>query len=396
MFDALAPAIDTVEAELARGSDLAAALAARHRGSRSGARRHHPDARAQGAGQLPRRTQRRPPGSGRHLGGALDRGSRGGPAGGLVMTGDGVGIVVVSHSRALARAAIALAEEMLHGRPVRIEVAAGLDGRHARHGRGARSSTRSCTPTTGGASSSSWTWAVPSSPRSSPWTCSTAALRERVILCPAPLVEGLCVAAVAAGTGADRDGVATEALRALGAKEDHLSAPAAAPGPDADGDGARRRRRRAGRQVRGDVAARAARASGRGPGAGRARVRRGRAAARRHRRGRRGPGREPDPGGRDGRGRGAHGGGDGRGAAGPRGAGPGAGARGHRLRRPPGHGRQRGRHRPPPALVTGCGRHLATTPPPRTAPPRTAPPAGRPERGACPPPRAWPWARPGS
>ena len=38
-----------------------------------------------------------------------------------------VGIVVVSHSRALARAAVALAAEMLHGRPVPIAVAAGLD-----------------------------------------------------------------------------------------------------------------------------------------------------------------------------------------------------------------------------------------------------------------------------
>lgn len=42
-------------------------------------------------------------------------------------TGQGVGIVVVSHSRALARAALALAGEMLHGRHVRIELAAGLD-----------------------------------------------------------------------------------------------------------------------------------------------------------------------------------------------------------------------------------------------------------------------------
>ncbi len=39
----------------------------------------------------------------------------------------GVGLVVVSHSRVLARAAVALAAEMLHGRPLRIEVAAGLD-----------------------------------------------------------------------------------------------------------------------------------------------------------------------------------------------------------------------------------------------------------------------------
>ena len=42
-------------------------------------------------------------------------------------SGQGLGIVVVSHSRALARAALALASEMLHGRPVRIEIAAGLD-----------------------------------------------------------------------------------------------------------------------------------------------------------------------------------------------------------------------------------------------------------------------------
>jgi phosphocarrier protein FPr len=39
----------------------------------------------------------------------------------------GVGIVVVSHSRALADAAVALAAEMLHGTEPRIAVAAGLD-----------------------------------------------------------------------------------------------------------------------------------------------------------------------------------------------------------------------------------------------------------------------------
>ena len=46
-----------------------------------------------------------------------------------------VGLVVVSHSRALARAAVALADEMLHGRPVRIEVAAGPGRAHVRHRR---------------------------------------------------------------------------------------------------------------------------------------------------------------------------------------------------------------------------------------------------------------------
>ena len=42
-------------------------------------------------------------------------------------SGQGVGIVVVSHSRALATAALGLAGEMLHGRHVNIEIAAGLD-----------------------------------------------------------------------------------------------------------------------------------------------------------------------------------------------------------------------------------------------------------------------------
>ena len=37
------------------------------------------------------------------------------------------GLVVVSHSRALADAAVALAAEMVHGTPVRIAVAAGLN-----------------------------------------------------------------------------------------------------------------------------------------------------------------------------------------------------------------------------------------------------------------------------
>ena len=63
-----------------------------------------------------------------------------------------VGIVVVSHSRALARAAVALAAEMLHGKALRIAVAAGLDERT--FGTDAvRSSTPSTRPTTATASS---------------------------------------------------------------------------------------------------------------------------------------------------------------------------------------------------------------------------------------------------
>src|SRR4051812_50107138 len=53
--------------------------------------------------------------------------SGGGASGGDPGGGPGVGIVVVSHSRALATAAVALATEMLHGQQPRIAVAAGLD-----------------------------------------------------------------------------------------------------------------------------------------------------------------------------------------------------------------------------------------------------------------------------
>ena len=106
--------------------------AAARRPPRPAATRPIADARPQGPGQLPRRAQRRPPGPGRdHRRRCC---SRAAPRR-RVLSHDGAatgrpaasGIVVVSHSRALARAAVALAAEMLHGRPVRIEVAAGLD-----------------------------------------------------------------------------------------------------------------------------------------------------------------------------------------------------------------------------------------------------------------------------
>ena len=138
-----------------------------------------------------------------------------------------VGLVVVSHSRALASAAIALAGEMLHGDAVRLEEAAGLDD--ATFGTDAvRVAEAIARADTGygvvvlmdlGSAVLSAEVALDLLERD---------LRERVVLCAAPLVEGLCVAAVAAAGGADRDEVAAEALAALGAKEQHLG-PAAPP-----------------------------------------------------------------------------------------------------------------------------------------------------------------------
>ncbi len=99
------------------------------------------------------------------------------------------------------------------------------------------------------------------------------AARERVVLCPAPLVEGLVVAAVAAAGGASTDEVAAEAAGALAGKIGHL-------GPAPDGGCSRRAagdRRRADGQLRRRQPARTARPAGRAAGAGGAPPRRPRA-----------------------------------------------------------------------------------------------------------------------
>ncbi len=141
------------------------------------------------------------------------------------------GLVVVSHSRALADAAVALAREMLHGEPVRVEVAAGLDD------------------TTFGTDATQIVTAIEAADQGqgvvvlmdlgSAVLSAELALelldddvRARVMLCPAPLVEGLVVAAVAAAAGADRDEVAAEAAGALAGKTSHLAAPEPQAAPD--------------------------------------------------------------------------------------------------------------------------------------------------------------------
>ena len=90
------------------------------RGGRQGPGRDRAAGGTQGSRELPRRAQRRPPGPGRdehHV--AVGVGCSHAPM---------IGIVVVSHSRALAEAAVGLASEMVaeDNRPV-IAVAAGLD-----------------------------------------------------------------------------------------------------------------------------------------------------------------------------------------------------------------------------------------------------------------------------
>jgi phosphocarrier protein FPr len=144
-----------------------------------------------------------------------------------------VGLVVVSHSRALARAAVALAQEMLHGKQIRIAVAAGLDD--TAFGTDAAQIVDAITTADQGAG------VVVLMDLGSAVLSAELALElidddlgKRVTLCPAPLVEGLVVAAVAAAGGADVAEVVAEACGALAGKISQLGpvVPAAA---DADG-----------------------------------------------------------------------------------------------------------------------------------------------------------------
>ena len=135
-----------------------------------------------------------------------------------------VGLVVVAHSRPLARAAVALAREMA-GADVPIEIAAGID--ETTFGTDATAVRDAIVAADQGAG------VVVLADLGSAVLSAELALdllddpgqRDRVRLCPAPLVEGLVVAAVTAAGGADRDTVAAEATAALDAKTSQLQTP---------------------------------------------------------------------------------------------------------------------------------------------------------------------------
>ena len=154
-----------------------------------------------------------------------------------------IGIVVVSHSRTLGYAALALAEEMVpeEARP-RVAVAAGLD--ETSFGTDAAAIADAITEVDSpdgvlilmdlGSALLSAEMAL---------EFVEPDLAARVRLSPAPLVEGLVSALVTAGTGASLDEVANEAAEALLPKAEHLgtdtasmplSAPPPPPAPPAD------------------------------------------------------------------------------------------------------------------------------------------------------------------
>lgn len=137
-----------------------------------------------------------------------------------------VGIVVVSHSSALADAAVALAGEMLHGQAVPVEVAAGLDD--TTFGTDAAAIAEAVTAAD---TASAGAGVVVLMDMGSAVLSAELALeliepdvRDRVVLCPAPLVEGLIVASVSAAAGAARAEVAAEAVGGLSGKVAQLGA----------------------------------------------------------------------------------------------------------------------------------------------------------------------------
>jgi PTS hybrid protein len=132
-----------------------------------------------------------------------------------------VGLVVVSHSRPLADAAVTLARQMLPGSDLAVEVAAGTDD----GGLGTDAVAISEAMTAADAGDGV---VVLMDLGSAVLSAETALelldddVRERVLLSPGPLVEGLIGAVVVAAGGADRDRVAAEALRGLAPKQAHL------------------------------------------------------------------------------------------------------------------------------------------------------------------------------
>ena len=132
-----------------------------------------------------------------------------------------VGLVVVSHSCPLAEAAVELARGMLPGSELAVGVAAGdVDG-------GLGTDATAIAEAVSTADSGDGV-VVLMDLGSAVLSAETALefldddLRARVVLSPAPLVEGLVGAAVVAASGASRDRVAAEALHGLAPKQAHL------------------------------------------------------------------------------------------------------------------------------------------------------------------------------
>ncbi|WP_040803393.1 phosphoenolpyruvate--protein phosphotransferase [Nocardia concava] len=135
-----------------------------------------------------------------------------------------IGIVVISHSRPLAHAAVALASEMLHGQAVPIEIAAGLDERT--FGTDASAVAAAITAADRG-DGVLLLMDLGSAVLSAELALDLLEGEHRTRLCAAPLLEGLIAATVAAAGGADLETAAAEAENSLAGKRSQLGEPAA-------------------------------------------------------------------------------------------------------------------------------------------------------------------------
>ncbi|MDR0432412.1 MAG: phosphoenolpyruvate--protein phosphotransferase [Bifidobacteriaceae bacterium] len=141
-----------------------------------------------------------------------------------------IGIVVVSHSRPLAEAAVTLAASMAGADTVPVAVAAGTsDGGLGTDPLAVVDAIVGVDGPDGVVVLVDLGSALLSTDMALDLIDPQVAARVQVI--PAPLVEGLVAAAVTAAGGADRGEVAREAERALSAKQAHLASDAVTPPP---------------------------------------------------------------------------------------------------------------------------------------------------------------------
>jgi dihydroxyacetone kinase phosphotransfer subunit len=123
-----------------------------------------------------------------------------------------IGIVVVSHSSALAEAAVSLADEMVHGDGPVVAVAAGAAGGFGTDATEVRRAMEKAASPDGVLVLMDLGSAV----LSAELALELGAPADHVVrLCAAPMVEGLVAAVVRAAGGADLDTVAREAEAAL-------------------------------------------------------------------------------------------------------------------------------------------------------------------------------------
>ncbi|NHN56882.1 PTS-dependent dihydroxyacetone kinase phosphotransferase subunit DhaM [Calidifontibacter sp. DB0510] len=129
-----------------------------------------------------------------------------------------IGIVVVSHSRALAEAAVALAEQMVpqESRPQLAVAAGAADGSFGTDASAVAAAIEQVDSPDGVLVLLDLGSAVMSAEMATEFL--DPAMAEHVRLSGAPLVEGLVVALVTASTGATLDKVESEARNALQAK----------------------------------------------------------------------------------------------------------------------------------------------------------------------------------